>query len=132
MAASGFTSFLEGFRDLVWGVRWLLAPACMFTVLLVIANAINISVRERRLELAVLKVLRFRPAHIFDIWAAGLLLTLLVGLAGGLIPSIHDMRLRALEALRSGERRSASRVATPRWHPQGGACPLAILVAADL
>ncbi|NUQ65441.1 MAG: ABC transporter permease [Pirellulales bacterium] len=64
-AASGFTSFLEGFRDLVWGMRWLLAPACMFTVLLVIANAINISVRERRLELAVLKVLGFRPLHIF-------------------------------------------------------------------
>jgi putative ABC transport system permease protein len=64
-AASGFTTFLEGFRDLVWGMRWLLAPACMFTVLLVIANTINISVRERRLELAVLKVLGFRPWHIF-------------------------------------------------------------------
>lgn len=35
-----------------------------------------------------------------DIWATGLLLTLVMGLAGGLLPSINAMRLRALEALR--------------------------------
>ncbi len=63
-AASGFASFLEGFRDLIWFFRWLLAPACMATILLVIANAISISVRERRTELAVMKVLGFRPAQI--------------------------------------------------------------------
>jgi putative ABC transport system permease protein len=62
--ASGIASFLEGFRDLIWGMRWLLAPACLATILLVIANAIAISVRERRLELAVLKVLGFRPYQI--------------------------------------------------------------------
>ena len=49
------------FRDLIWGMRWLLAPACLVTLSLVIANAISISVRERRMELAVLKVLGFRP-----------------------------------------------------------------------
>ncbi len=59
--ASGLSSMLEPFRDLIWGMRWLLAPACLATILLVIANAISISVRERRLELAVLKVLGFRP-----------------------------------------------------------------------
>jgi putative ABC transport system permease protein len=63
-AASGYASFLGGFRDLIWGMRWLLAPACLFTILLVIANAISISVRERRLEMAVLKVLGFRPWQI--------------------------------------------------------------------
>ena len=63
-AASGYSSFLGGFRDLIWGMRWLLAPACLFTILLVIANAISISVRERRLEMAVLKVLGFRPWQI--------------------------------------------------------------------
>lgn len=62
--ASGMSSMLEPFRDLIWGMRWLLAPACLATVLLVIANAISISVRERRLELAVLKVLGFRPYQI--------------------------------------------------------------------
>jgi putative ABC transport system permease protein len=63
-AASGISSFLEALRDLIWGVRWLLAPACLATILLVIANAISINVRERRLELAVMKVLGFRPYQI--------------------------------------------------------------------
>ena len=62
--ASGISTMLESFRDLIWGMRWLLAPACLATILLVIANAISISVRERRLELAVLKVLGFRPYQI--------------------------------------------------------------------
>ena len=62
--ASGISTMLESFRDLIWGMRWLLSPACLATILLVIANAISISVRERRLELAVLKVLGFRPYQI--------------------------------------------------------------------
>ena len=62
--ASGISSMLEPFRDLIWGMRWLLAPACLGTILLVIANAISINVRERRLEVAVLKVLGFRPYQI--------------------------------------------------------------------
>lgn len=60
-AASGIAAFLEAYRDLIWGMRWLLAPAVLVTLSLVIANAISISVRERRTELAVLKVLGFRP-----------------------------------------------------------------------
>jgi putative ABC transport system permease protein len=62
--ASGLASMLEPYRDLIWGVRWLLAPACLVTILLVIANAIGITVRERRPEMAVLKVLGFRPRQI--------------------------------------------------------------------
>lgn len=62
--ASGMSSMMEPLRDLIWGARWLLAPACLATILLVIANAISISVRERRLEMAVLKVLGFRPYQI--------------------------------------------------------------------
>jgi putative ABC transport system permease protein len=62
--ASGVSSMLEPFRDLIWGMRWMLAPACLATILLVIANAIGINVRERRLEMAVLKVLGFRPTQI--------------------------------------------------------------------
>jgi len=45
-------------------MRCLLAPAALATLSLVIANAISISVRERRMELAVLKVLGFRPYQI--------------------------------------------------------------------
>jgi putative ABC transport system permease protein len=45
-------------------MRWLLAPAILLTLSLVIANAISISVRERRLEFAVLRVLGFRPLQV--------------------------------------------------------------------
>ena len=63
-ASSGIGSFLEAYRDMLWGMRWLLVPAVLATMSLVIANAISISVRERRPEMAVLKVLGFRPAQI--------------------------------------------------------------------
>lgn len=66
-AASGIASFLDAYRDLIWGMRWLLAPALLFTLALVISNAISISVRERQKELAVLKVLGFRPWQIMTL-----------------------------------------------------------------
>jgi putative ABC transport system permease protein len=84
--ASGLSSMLEPFRDLIWGVRWLLAPACLVTILLVIANAIGITVRERRLEMAVLKVLGFQPFQIiFLVLGESLLLGIMAGfLSSGL------------------------------------------------
>jgi putative ABC transport system permease protein len=63
-ASSGIAAFLDAFRDLIWGMRRLLAPAALVTLSLVIANSISISVRERRMELAVLKVLGFQPYQI--------------------------------------------------------------------
>jgi putative ABC transport system permease protein len=62
--SSAVVTELEGFRDMVWGMRWLLSPAILTTMALVIANAIGISVRERRTEIAVLKVLGFRPGQV--------------------------------------------------------------------
>lgn len=66
-ASSGVSTFLEAYRDLIWGMRWLLAPAILVTLSLVISNAISISVRERRMEFAVLKVLGFRPWQILTL-----------------------------------------------------------------
>ena len=63
-ASSGVSTFLEAYRDMIWGMRWLLAPSILATLSLVIANSISISVRERRTEIAVLKVLGFRPFQI--------------------------------------------------------------------
>ncbi len=80
-AASGIASFLDAYRDLIWGMRWLLAPALLFTLALVISNAISISVRERQKELAVLKVLGFRP---WQIMALVLGEASLVGVLAGL------------------------------------------------
>ena len=83
-ASSGIASFLDAYRDLIWGMRWLLVPAILVTMALVIANAISISVRERRTEMAVLKVLGYSPGQVM-----GLVLgeALLVGIVGGLLSS---------------------------------------------
>lgn len=80
--SSGITTALEGFRDLIFGMRWLLSPAILATMTLVLANAISISVRERRLELAVLKVLGFRPWQILVLVLGE---AALIGAAGGLV-----------------------------------------------
>ena len=63
-ASSGIAAFLDAYRDLIWGMRWLLAPAILVTLSLVISNAISINVRARRKEMAVLKVLGFAPDQI--------------------------------------------------------------------
>lgn len=81
-ASSGIATFLDSYRDLISGMRWLLAPACLISLSLVISNAISISVRERRLELAVLKVLGFRP---FQILILVLGESLLLGVGAGLL-----------------------------------------------
>jgi putative ABC transport system permease protein len=66
-ASSGISTWLEPYRDLLWGLKWLLVPALLITMALVLANAISISVRERRTEMAVLKVLGFGPARILTL-----------------------------------------------------------------
>jgi len=79
-ASSGVGSFLESYKDLIWALRWVLSPAILATMCLVISNAISISVRERRTEMAVLKVLGFRP------WQVMMLVlgeALLIGITGG-------------------------------------------------
>lgn len=63
-ASSGIASFLDSYKDMLWGLRWVLVPAILATLSLVIATAISISVRERRVEMAVLKVLGFGPTQI--------------------------------------------------------------------
>jgi putative ABC transport system permease protein len=73
---------LEPFRDLVWGVRWVLSPAILATMALVLANSISISVRERRAELAVLKVLGFRPRQVLGVVLGE---AVVVGALGGLL-----------------------------------------------
>jgi putative ABC transport system permease protein len=81
-ASSAIGNFLEAWRDIIWGMRYLLAPAILFTLSLVIANSISISVRERRMEFAVLKVLGFRPWHILCLVLGE---ALLVGVVSGVV-----------------------------------------------
>jgi putative ABC transport system permease protein len=81
-AASLFGSWLGPYHDLIWGVKTMLVPAMLGCMVLVLANAISISVRERRQEIAVLKVVGYRPRQIL-----GLVLgeSLLVGGVSGLL-----------------------------------------------
>lgn len=81
-ASSGIASFLEAYRDILWGVRWVLAPACAFVLALGTAIAISISVRERRTEFAVLKVLGYRPSQILLLVLGE---ALLIGVLAGFI-----------------------------------------------
>lgn len=89
-ASSGIATFLEAYRDLIWGMRWLLAPAILLTLSLVIANAISISVRERRLEFAVLRVLGFRPLQVLALVVGE---AVLLGAGSGLISTLATYTL---------------------------------------
>jgi putative ABC transport system permease protein len=84
-ASSGVASFLDGYRTLIWGMRWVLVPALLTSMALVIAVAISISVRERRTEMAVLKVLGFGPNQIMALVLGE---ALLVGCGSGLFSSV--------------------------------------------
>src|SRR5262249_27826305 len=75
-AAAAYGSWMRSYRELIWGIKVLLVPAILGCMALVLANAIAISVRERRQEIAVLKVVGFRPRQI-------LLLVLGEALRGG-------------------------------------------------
>ncbi|HMC11641.1 MAG TPA: ABC transporter permease, partial [Pirellulaceae bacterium] len=83
-ASSGIASFLDAYRDLLWGVRFLLVPAALISLALVIANAISISVRQRRMELAVMKVLGFRPLQILSLVLGE---SLILGVTAGFVSS---------------------------------------------
>jgi putative ABC transport system permease protein len=81
-ASSGISSFLVAYRDLIRGMRYLLSPAILVTLALVVSNAISISVRERRMEVAVLKVLGFRPWQVLTLVLGE---ALFVGVLAGLV-----------------------------------------------
>ncbi|TMQ32197.1 MAG: ABC transporter permease [Planctomycetota bacterium] len=84
-ASSGIASFLDAYREILWAVKWLLVPAILITMALVIANAISISVRERRTEMAVLKVLGYGPGRIMAMVLAE---AVLVGGSSGFLSAL--------------------------------------------
>jgi putative ABC transport system permease protein len=83
-ASSAIGSWIDAYKDLLFGMRYLLVPAVLGTMSLVIANAISISVRERTKELAVLKVLGFTPSHVLILVLGE---ALLIGAGSGMISS---------------------------------------------
>jgi putative ABC transport system permease protein len=80
-ASSGIGAFLDAYRDILWRMKWELVPAMLVIMALVMANAISITVRERRTEMAVMKVLGFRPNQVLQLVLGE---ALLVGSLSGL------------------------------------------------
>jgi putative ABC transport system permease protein len=80
--SAGIGAWIDPLKDILFGMKYLMAPCMLAIMSLVVANAISIAVRERRTELAVLKVLGFRPWHVM-----GLVLgeALLIGFFAGFI-----------------------------------------------
>ncbi len=70
---------------MMWGVKWLLSPAIFAVLALITANSISIGVRERRLELAVLKVLGFQPYHLLTLVLGE---ALLIGAGAGFLSGL--------------------------------------------
>lgn len=84
LLSSAVGRFLEPFKDLLFGVKYLLVPAIFAVMCVIVANAISISVRERQKEIAVLKVLGFSSRQILILVLGE---ALLIGVAAGAIGS---------------------------------------------
>jgi putative ABC transport system permease protein len=83
-ASSAINNFLDAYSTILWFMRWPLGLAILTTMSLVISNAISISVRERRVEMAVLKVLGFTPLQILIlVLGEALLIGCLSGILSG-------------------------------------------------
>lgn len=82
-AATTRSRFMDPVRGLLWGIRYVLAPAILVVMTLIIANAISITVRERQTELAVLKVLGFDGGKItLLVLGEALMIGIVAGLFG--------------------------------------------------
>jgi putative ABC transport system permease protein len=77
-------SFVSGLGN-VRGAILLVGTAVLFAVLLIVANTMGLSVRERIPEAAVLRSLGFRPRQIVQLFVSE---SLLLSLAGGFIGSV--------------------------------------------
>jgi putative ABC transport system permease protein len=63
-ASSLIGSFLEAYRYIFMAMKFILVPGMLVVMILVMANAISITVRERRTEMAVMKVLGYSPNQV--------------------------------------------------------------------
>jgi putative ABC transport system permease protein len=64
MASAAISSFLDAYKSILWGMRYLMGPAILGVIVLVVAISYSISVRQRQKEMAIMKVLGFAPWQI--------------------------------------------------------------------
>ncbi len=82
--SSAVTRALEPLKDILWGIQFIVVPAIVVVMTVIVANAISITARERTKEIAVLKVLGFSRARVLGlVLGEGLLIGLLSGALGG-------------------------------------------------
>jgi ABC-type lipoprotein release transport system permease subunit len=74
--------FLAPLKDILWGVQYILVPAILVVMTVILANTFSLTVRERQREMAVLKVLGFRARQILVLVLGE---SALVGLLAGLL-----------------------------------------------
>jgi putative ABC transport system permease protein len=80
-ASAGIGSFLDAYKDILFAVKYILMPSLALIMALVVSITMTIAIRERRTEMAVLKVLGFPPKSVFWlIFGEGLLIGFLSGL----------------------------------------------------
>ena len=75
-------AFLDPYKDIFWGLKFIVMPAIVAIMCLVIGITITIGVRERWTEMAVMKVLGFQPWQIM-----GMIISeaMLIGVFSGLL-----------------------------------------------
>src|SRR5207247_7546615 len=64
MFGAAVSSFLDAYKDILWGMRVLMAPFILGVIVLIVAISYSISVRQRQQEMAIMKVLGFAPWQI--------------------------------------------------------------------
>ena len=80
--ASLVANFLDSYSGFIWFIEWVLVPGSMFSMVLLVANAISLNVHEHIKEMAILKVIGFRPGHLLVLVLGE---ALLIGAGSGLI-----------------------------------------------
>jgi putative ABC transport system permease protein len=100
--SSGVAVFVEGYRDLIWSLRWVFVPAVLAGMALLAATTMSITVRERDTEMALLKAIGYTPAHV-AVMVVGE--AVLVGLTSGFTcaASVYLFVNHALNGIRLSE-----------------------------
>jgi len=75
-------SFMDPLKDIFWGMKFIIMPAVVVIMCLVIGITITIGVRDRWAEMAVLKVLGFQPWQVMGMIVSE---AVLIGVYGGML-----------------------------------------------
>ncbi|MCZ2344219.1 MAG: ABC transporter permease [Bacteroidales bacterium] len=95
-------SFLEAYKDIFWGMKYIIMPAIMVIMCLVIGITITIGVRERWTEMAVMKVLGFQPWQVMGMIVSE---AVLIGVFGGMLStwSVYFLPMAINSALKAAK-----------------------------